>query len=111
MGCSCGKDICVVEEKNIQNKVIIPKKDLENPKKELEIPKKDFEEPKKDLEIPKEDLEEPKKNLKDPVKDLKDTKKYLKDQTDPILHKSMKYIIKQMETCICKIITSNTYGT
>ena len=37
--------------------------------------------------------------------------KILKDHTNPILYKSMKYIIKQMETCICKIIHNNTYGT
>ena len=37
--------------------------------------------------------------------------KILKDHTNPILYKSMKYIIKQMETSICKIITSNDIGT
>ena len=38
-------------------------------------------------------------------------KSILKDHTNPVLHKSMKYIIKQMETSICKIITDNIYGT
>ena len=37
--------------------------------------------------------------------------KKLKNHTNPVLHKSMKYIIKQMETSICKIITDNIYGT
>jgi len=37
--------------------------------------------------------------------------KKLKDHTNPILYQSMKYIIKQMETCICKIITNDKYGT
>ena len=37
--------------------------------------------------------------------------KILKGHTNPVLYKSMKYIIKQMETSICKIITSNDIGT
>ena len=37
--------------------------------------------------------------------------KILKDHTNPILYKSMKYIIKQMETCMCKIIINNAHGT
>ena len=37
--------------------------------------------------------------------------KKLKDHSNPILYKSMKYIIKQMETCICKIISNKRIGT
>ena len=37
--------------------------------------------------------------------------KKLKNHSNPVLYKSMKYIIKQMETSICKIITDNIYGT
>ena len=33
--------------------------------------------------------------------------KKLKNHSNPVLYKSMKYIIKQMETSICKIITDN----
>ena len=37
--------------------------------------------------------------------------KKLKDHSNPILYKSMKYIIRQMETCICKIISNKKNGT
>ena len=37
--------------------------------------------------------------------------KMLKNQTNPIPHESMKYIIKQMETCMCKINFNNGSGT
>ena len=37
--------------------------------------------------------------------------KKLIDHTNPILYKSMKYIIRQMETCICKITTNKKVGT
>ena len=35
----------------------------------------------------------------------------LKGHTNPVLYKSMKYIIKQMETSICKIKSNNNLGT
>ena len=37
--------------------------------------------------------------------------KILKNHTNPVLYQSMKYILKQMETCICKIIYNNHFAT
>jgi hypothetical protein len=37
--------------------------------------------------------------------------KKLTDHSNPILYKSMKYILRQMETCICKIILNKKVGT
>ena len=37
--------------------------------------------------------------------------KYLKDHSDPVHYDSMKYILKQMESSICKINCNDSYGT
>jgi hypothetical protein len=39
------------------------------------------------------------------------SQKYLKDHSDPVHYDSMKYILKQMESSICKINCNDSYGT